>query len=385
MDIIPLVDLTAQHASIKNEINNVIQDVLGRCNFILGSQVEEFEQSFAGFVGVKYAVGVSNGLDALRLSLMALEIGPGDEVILPVNTYIATALAVSSLGAVPVLVDCDPTTYNIDVELVEHAITNRVRAIIPVHLTGQSADMDPILEIAERRRLYVVEDGAQAHGTMYKGQPCGSLGIMGCFSFYPGKNLGACGDAGMVVTNEKNIAERLRHLRNYGQSVKYEHVEKGLNARMDTLQAAILNVKLRYLQQWNRARAEHAERYRQVLNGIGDVAFQQRAPHSTHIYHLFIIETDQRDALQKHLETAGIKTGIHYPKPIHLQEAYSEMGLRIGDFPCAERLAARILSLPMYPELTDEQILRVGDAIRDFFIAHPPSLDIPSPGRRART
>jgi dTDP-4-amino-4,6-dideoxygalactose transaminase len=385
MDIIPLVDLTAQHASIKNEINTVIQDVLGRCNFILGSQVEEFEQSFAGFVGVKYAVGVSNGLDALRLSLMALEIGPGDEVILPVNTYIATALAVSSLGAVPVLVDCDPTTYTIDVELVEHAITHRVRAIIPVHLTGQSADMDPILEIAERRRLYVIEDGAQAHGTLYKGQPCGSLGIMGCFSFYPGKNLGACGDAGMVVTNEKNIAERLRLLRNYGQSVKYEHVEKGLNARMDTLQAAILNVKLRYLQQWNRARAEHAERYRQVLNGIGDVAFQQRAPHSTHIYHLFIIETDQRDALQKHLETAGIKTGIHYPKPIHLQEAYSEMGLRIGDFPCAERLAARILSLPMYPELTDEQILRVGDAIRDFFIVHPPSLDIPSPDGRART
>jgi dTDP-4-amino-4,6-dideoxygalactose transaminase len=385
MNIIPLVDLTAQYENIKNEITNAVQDVLGRCNFILGSHVEEFEQSFAGFVGAKYAVGVSNGLDALRLSLMALEIGPGDEVILPVNTYIATALAVSSVGAVPVLVDCDPATYNMGVELVEPAITHRARAIISVHLTGQSADMDPILEIAGRRRLHVIEDGAQAHGTLYKGQPCGSLGIMGCFSFYPGKNLGACGDAGMVVTNETSIAERLRQLRNYGQCVKYEHVEKGLNARMDTLQAAILNVKLRYLQQWNRARAENAERYRQFLSGIGDVAFQQRAPYSTHIYHLFIIETDQRDALQEHLETAGIKTGIHYPKPIHLQEAYSEMGHRIGDFPCAERLAARILSLPMYPELTDEQILRVADATRDFFIAHPPYLDIPSPEARART
>jgi dTDP-4-amino-4,6-dideoxygalactose transaminase len=303
---------------------------------------------------------------------MALDIGPGDEVILPVNTYIATALAVSSVGAKPVLVDCDPATYNMDAGLIEPAINQRVRVIIPVHLTGQSTDMDPILEIAEQRGLYVIEDAAQAHGTLYKGRQCGSLGIMGCFSFYPGKNLGACGDAGMVVTNDTSIAERLRQLRNYGQCVKYEHVEKGLNARMDTLQAAILNVKLRYLHQWNRARAEHAERYRQFLSGIGDVVFQQRAPYSTHIYHLFIIETDQRDALRTYLETAGIQTGIHYPKPIHLQEAYSEMEHRIGDFPRAERLAPRILSLPMFPELTDEQIHQIADKVRAFFSTHYP-------------
>ena len=371
MNTIPFVDLAAQYANIKDEINNAIQKVLGRCNFILGSQVEEFEQTFARFLNVEHAVGVSNGLDALRLSLMALDIGPGDEVILPANTYIATALAVSSVGARPVLVDCDPATYNIDVELIVPAIRSRARAIIPVHLTGQSADMDPILEIAERCGLYVIEDAAQAHGTLYKGQQCGSLGIMGCFSFYPGKNLGACGDGGMVTTNEPSLAERLRRLRNYGQCVKYEHVEKGLNARMDTLQAAILSVKLRYLQQWNEARAEHAEKYRELLSGIGDLTFQQRAPYSTHIYHLFIIETDQRDALRTYLETAGIQTGIHYPKPIHLQEAYADTGYRRADFPYAERLAGRILSLPMYPELKHGQIQHVADEIQAFFREHP--------------
>jgi len=371
MNTIPFVDLAAQYANIKEEVNNAIQEVLGRCNFILGSQVEEFEQTFARFVNVEHAVGVSNGLDALRLSLMALDIGPGDEVILPANTYIATALAVSSVGARPILVDCDPATYNIDVGLIEPAVNQRVRAIIPVHLTGQSADMDPILEIAERCGLYVIEDAAQAHGTLYKGRQCGSLGIMGCFSFYPGKNLGACGDGGMVTTNEPSLAERLRRLRNYGQCVKYEHVEKGLNARMDTLQAAILSVKLRHLPQWNETRAEHAEKYRALLSGIGDLTFQQRAPYSTHIYHLFIIETDQRDALRRYLETAGIQTGIHYPKPIHLQEAYADTGYRRGDFPYAERLAGRILSLPMYPELKHGQIQHVADEIQAFFREHP--------------
>jgi dTDP-4-amino-4,6-dideoxygalactose transaminase len=231
--------------------------------------------------------------------------------------------------------------------------------------------MDPLLEIAERRGLYVVEDAAQAHGTLYKDRSCGSMGIMGCFSFYPGKNLGACGDGGMVTTNDSDVAERLRRLRNYGQSVKYEHVEKGLNARMDTLQAAILHTKLRHLKRWNEARAAHAQQYRELLDGIGDVVFQQRTPFSTHIYHLFIIETDQRDALRRHLEEAGIQTGIHYPKPIHLQEAYANTGCRMGDFPHAERLAPRILSLPMFPELTDDQIRRVVDAIRAFFNSRP--------------
>jgi len=364
---IPLVDLAAQYANIKEEVNSAIQEVLIGCNFILGTQVEEFEQTFATFVGVHHGVGVSNGLDALRLSLMALDIGPGDEVILPANTYVATALAVSTVGARPVLVDCDPATYNIDVGLIEAAITPRVRAIIPVHLTGQSADMDPILEIAERYGLAVIEDAAQAHGTMYKGRPCGSMGTMGCFSFYPGKNLGAYGDGGMVTTNEAYLAERLGRLRNYGQSAKYEHLEKGLNSRLDTIQAAILKTKLRYLPQWNESRAGHAKKYRELVCGIGDVAFQHQATYSTHVYHLLIIETHQRDALRKHLETAGIRTGIHYPRPIHQQEAYADLGHREGDFPQAERLALRILSLPMFPELSDEQIQCVADEVRAFF------------------
>ncbi|MFX0200133.1 MAG: DegT/DnrJ/EryC1/StrS family aminotransferase [Candidatus Hodarchaeota archaeon] len=371
VNTIPLVDLVTQYATIKDEIDSAVQEVLVRCNFILGSQVEEFEQSFARFVGVKYAVAVSNGLDALRLSLMALDIGPGDEIILPVNTYIATALAVSSVGAQPVLVDCDPATYNIDVGLIEPAINQRVRAIIPVHLTGQSVDMDPILEMAERHGLYVIEDAAQAHGALYKGRQCGSLGIMGCFSFYPGKNLGACGDGGMVTTNETNLAERLRRLRNYGQCAKYEHVEKGLNARMDTVQAAILGIKLRHLRRWNETRAVHAEKYIKLLNGIGDIVFQQRAPYSSHVYHLFIIETDQRDALLEHLEKAGIQTGIHYPRPIHLQGAYSDLGYLKGDFPNAERLAARILSLPMFPELSNEQIHHIAANVQTFFTIYP--------------
>jgi dTDP-4-amino-4,6-dideoxygalactose transaminase len=231
--------------------------------------------------------------------------------------------------------------------------------------------MDPILEMAERHGLYVIEDAAQAHGALYKGRQCGSLGIMGCFSFYPGKNLGACGDGGMVTTTDSDVAERLRRLRNYGQSVKYEHVEKGLNARMDTLQAAILRTKLRHLKRWNEARAAHAEKYIKLLNGIGDIVFQQRAPYSSHVYHLFIIETDQRDALREHLEKAGIQTGIHYPRPIHLQGAYSDLGYLKGDFPNAERLAARILSLPMFPELSNEQIHHIAANVQTFFTTYP--------------
>ena len=367
MKTIPFVDLPAQHVTIQSEINAAIQQVLSQCNFILGSQVAEFEQAFARFVETEHAIGVSSGLDALRLALMALDIGSGDEVILPANTYIATALAVSAVGARPVLVDCDPETYNIDVSLIELAITPRTKAIIPVHLTGQSADMAPILEVADRHDLYIVEDAAQSHGTLYRGQPCGSIGIVGCFSFYPGKNLGACGDGGMATTSNAELAERLRRLRNYGQRAKYQHVEKGLNARLDTLQAAILTVKLRYLPQWNEARAAHAEKYKEMLTGVGDLVFQQRAPYSTHIYHLFMVETEQRAALQKHLNAAGIDTGIHYPVPIHLQQTYADLGYSKGDFPKAERLAERTLSLPMFPELRSDQIRRVAEGVKGFF------------------
>ncbi len=359
MKAIPFVDLILQHAAIRTEINSAIEQVLSKGNFILGSQVEEFEQAFARFIQVDHAIGVSSGLDALRLALMALDVGSGDEVILPANTYIATALAVSAVGARPVLVDCEPKTYNVDVNLVEPAITARTKAIIPVHLTGQSADMDPILEVANQHGLHVVEDAAQAHGTLYKHRTCGSMGIAGCFSFYPGKNLGAYGDGGMITTSDEALAERLRWLRNYGQQAKYLHVEKGLNARLDTLQAAVLSVKLRYLPQWNKARARHAEKYKEMLVGVGDLIFQRRVPYSTHIYHLFIVETKQRTALQKHLTSAGIGTGIHYPVPIHLQQAYADLGYSKGDFPEAEQLAEHMISLPMFPELHKDQIRQV--------------------------
>lgn len=364
---VPFVDLKAQFRGIEPEVRAAIDRVLEHGGFVLGREVEAFEGAFAAFVGVEHAVGVGSGLDALRLALMALDVGRGDEVILPANTYIATALAVSALGATPVLVDCDPATYNIDPALLERAFTPRTRAVLPVHLTGQAAAMDEILMAAARHGVPVVEDAAQAHGTLYKGRPCGSLGVMGCFSFYPGKNLGAYGDGGMVTTNDGALAKRLRRLRDYGQRAKYDHVEKGLNARLDAMQAAVLGVKLPYLNGWNESRARHAQLYRSLLAGAGDVAVQGHSPASTHIYHLFIIETAQRDALQRHLTDAGVATGIHYPVPVHLQTAYTELGHQRGDFPATERLADRMLSLPMYAELQREQIEAVAGAIRAFF------------------
>jgi dTDP-4-amino-4,6-dideoxygalactose transaminase len=363
---IPFVDLSAQYRAIQSEVHAALQEVLSQSNFILGKPVEEFERAFAAYVGAAHGIGVSNGLDALRLALRALDIGVGDEVIVPANTYIATALAVSAQGAKPVLVDCD-ATYEIDVTQIEAAITPRTKALMPVHLTGQAADMDPIMDIARRYNLHVIEDAAQAQGTQYKGRPCGSIGVVSGFSFYPGKNLGAYGDAGAVTTNDARLAERLKQLRNYGQQAKYHHLEQGLNARLDTLQAAVLKVKLKYLTEWNRRRARHAEQYEELLTGVGDIAFQKRLPHSTHIYHLYVIETAQRDALQQFLSAQGVQTLIHYPIPMHLQPAYAELRHKEGDFPVAERLAQTMLSLPMYAELTEEQIEYVTDKIKEFF------------------
>lgn len=364
---VPFVDLQAQFKTLEPEVMPAIQDVLTRCNYILGDAVEKFERSFAEFTGTKYAVGVSNGVDALRLALVALDIAPGDEVILPANTFIATALAVSAIGARPVLVDCDRETYNIDVDQIESAITDRTRAIMPVHLTGQACEMDSILDIAERHNLHVIEDAAQAHGSHYKGRPCGSMGIINGFSFYPGKNLGAYGDGGITTTNDEALAERLRRLRNYGQKVKYEHIEMGLNARLDTLQAAVLNVKLPHLKSWNDARAAHAAKYQELLRDVGDITLQKTLPSVGHIYHLFMIETDHRAELQQHLGSIGVDTGIHYPIPVHLQKAYSHLGYTEGAFPNAEYLAKRILSLPMFAELADAQIEFVTNGIRSFF------------------
>lgn len=365
--MIPFVDLAAQHRRLHDEIMNAVHESITKCDFILGAAVREFEAEFAAFVDAEHAVGVSSGLDALRLALTALKIGPGDEVILPANTFIATALAVTGVGAKPVLVDCRPDTYNIDVAQLEKAVTPDTKAIMPVHLTGHSADMDAVMDVARRRRLHVVEDAAQAHGTRYKNRPCGTIGDIGCFSFYPAKNLGACGDGGLAVTNDAKLAERMRRLRNYGQGEKYHHVEAGLNARLDTLQAAILRVKLRHLAAWNEARARNADLYRNLLQGIGDVVLQTPAPDSTHIYHLFIVETSHREALMRHLQEADVQTGIHYPIPIHLQECYHSWNLGPGSFPVAERLARRIMSLPMCAELTRSQIEYVVDSIKRFF------------------
>ena len=367
MDVVPFVDLVAQYHSIKKEVDAAINKVLMQCNFILGTEVEEFEAAFARFIGVTHGIAVSSGLDALRLTLHALGIGEGDEVIVPANTFIATALAVSAIRAKPVLVDCDRNTYNIDPELIEPAVTRRTRAIMPVHLTGQAADMNAILDVAKRRRLYVIEDAAQAHGTLHNGRACGSLGAAGGFSFYPGKNLGAYGDGGIVTTNDTQLAAKLRRLRHYGQETKYHHHEKGVNARLDTLQAAVLKIKLKNLPNWNERRAKHAQRYRQLLEGVGDISFQKQVSFSTHVYHLFIIETDHRNELQKHLDGAGIHTNIHYPIPIHLQKAYKDLGHKVGDFPHAEQAAKRMLSLPMFSELTNAQIDRVTESIKEFF------------------
>lgn len=363
---VPFVDLQAQHRAIGAEVRRAADEVLTDCNFILGRQVKEFEQAFASYIGVAHAIGVSNGLDALRIALATLDIGPGDEVIVPANTYIATALAVSALGARVVLVDCDPQTFNIDPNKLERAITSRTRVVIPVHLTGQPADMNPILGIAERRGLQVLEDTAQAHGARYHGQVCGSMGIAGCFSFYPAKNLGAAGDGGMIATQNGKLAQRARRLCNYGEVVKYEHAEKGFNARLDTLHAAILHVKLPHLDNWNQRRAQNAQRYRDKLARVPGVELQSVLPDCTHVYHLFMIQVPRRDALRQFLQDHGVQTGIHYPTPIHLQAAYADHGWKKGDFPVTEGLASRIVSLPMFPELTNEQIDYVCDHVAEF-------------------
>jgi dTDP-4-amino-4,6-dideoxygalactose transaminase len=364
---VPFVDLRAQHAALADDISQALMAVVHRADFIKGAAVTNFEKAFAEFLGARHVIGVSSGLDALRLALHAAGVGPDDEVIVPANTFIATALAVSAVGARPVLVDCKPTTYNIDTSAVERAITARTRAIMPVHLAGQSADLDPLLALAERHGLKIVEDAAQAHGTRYKGTTVGTIGSAGCFSFYPAKNLGALGDGGAIATNDDGIAERARRFGDYGARTKYEHVEKGINARLDTLHAAVLTVKLGHLARWNQLRDAHAQRYDEALGSIPEVQAPLRSAFSTHIYHLYMIRVQDRDGLRGHLERKGISTGIHYPTPIHLQPAYKDLGYHAGDFPVSEELSRTLLSLPMYPELCDEQIDYVADGVRSYY------------------
>ncbi|MFH1927141.1 MAG: DegT/DnrJ/EryC1/StrS family aminotransferase [Chloroflexota bacterium] len=352
---IAFVDLKAQYLSIKDEIDAAVADVIDHTAFIGGEQVRLFEEEFAAFCDVKHALGVGNGTDALELALSACGIGRGDEVITVANTFAATAEAIVSQGAHPVLVDSDPRTYNIDVGKIEECITERTRAIMPVHLYGQPADMDPILELTRRHNLIVIEDAAQAHGARYKGRVAGTMGDVACFSFYPGKNLGAYGDAGAVVTNSEEIASKVALLRNHGASEKYMHEVVGRNSRLDGIQAVVLRVKLRHLRAWNAARRERADWYNELLADL-DVVTPYEPEWSEAVYHLYVIRVAQRDLVRQRLQEVGIATGIHYPIPLHLQPAFRYLGYKESDFETTEAYAGEILSLPMYAELTREQV-----------------------------
>ena len=363
---VPFLDLKAQYESIKDEINAAIREVLESCAFAGGPFVEKFEKEFAAFCQCKYCIGVGSGTEALWLALLALGVGPGDAVITVPNTFIATAEAITYCGATPVFVDIDEKTYTMDSEKIEKAITPNTKAIIPVHLYGQMADMDPITAIARKYGLYVIEDACQAHGAEYKEQPAGSMGDTGCFSFYPGKNLGAYGEAGAVTTNNPDLAEKIAELRDHGQTKKYYHSRIGWNARMDGLQGAVLSVKLKHLPSWNRARREKAMMYNELLAGIDGLTLPQEADDAKHVYHVYAVRTRHRDALLKYLTDENIHCGIHYPVPVHLQTAYSNMGVANNGLKVSEKIAPELLSLPMYPELREEQQIRVKEKIMDF-------------------
>ena len=360
---VKFLDLRRQYATVKAEVDAAVARVLERTDFILGEDVARFEADFADYLGAGYAVGVDSGTAALELALRALGVGPGDEVIVPANSFIASASAVSFAGATPVFADVDPATYNIDVEAAGGRVTKRTKAIMPVHLYGQPADMDAVLRLAQGHGLAVVEDACQAHGATYKGRRVGTFGHVAAFSFYPGKNLGAYGDAGAVVTDDAQIAERLRVMRNCGQREKYHHIYPAWNHRLDTIQAAVLRVKLRYLDQWNALRRQWAALYDGLLKGA-NVSTPVALPSVEHIYHLYVVQVEQRDRLQSLLAAEGIATGIHYPVPIHLQPAYAALGHRPGDYPVAESVAARVLSLPLFAELTEDEVRFVAERLR---------------------
>ncbi len=363
---VPQLDLSAQYAAIGAEIRTALERVMASQQFVLGREGAALEEEIARLCGVAHGVGVASGTDALILALRACGVQPGDEVLLPPFTFVATGSAVSALGARPVFADIRPDTYNIDPAEFERRVTPRTRAIVVVHLYGLAADMDPILAFAKSRKLPVIEDNAQAIGASYKGRRTGSLGDAACLSFYPTKNLGACGDAGMVVTNSAELAARIRTLRNHGQSAKYRSNEPGWNSRLDEIQAAILRVKLRHLSNWQRARRSHAAEYNRLLSQIPGV-MPPLAPESfEHVYHQYTIRIEQRDALQKFLNERKIGSTVYYPYPLHLQPLYASLGHQAGDFPHAERAAQQVLSLPMYPELRKEQIARVAENINTF-------------------
>ncbi|HYK09118.1 MAG TPA: DegT/DnrJ/EryC1/StrS family aminotransferase [Candidatus Eisenbacteria bacterium] len=366
MKPIPFVDLGRQHKMLKDTIAKAMNRVIDSSDFIAGKELEKFEKNFATFCHKRYAVGVNSGTDGLKLALLAYGIGKGDEVITTANSYFSSAMVITEIGATAVLVDVYPDTHAMNVDQLEHAITQKTKAIIPVHMYGQPADMEEIAKIAQQHNLFIIEDACQAHGAVYKGKliPYTETGV---FSFYPGKNLGSFGDGGIVVTNNNSVANKIRILRNDGSRKKYIHDTIGIKSRLDTLQAAVLNVKLPYLSRWNEKRRLNAALYSSYLQDVPGLVLPTEKEDRTHVYHLYVIETPKRNALQKYLDSHGIRTGIHYPIPIHLQKAYASKGYKKGDFPVSEKKAQRILSLPMFPELTKKEIRSISNVVRDFF------------------
>lgn len=354
MEIVPFVDLKVQYQHIKDEINQAIGRVLESSQFILGDEVAAFEKEFAAYSGARYGIAVNSGTSALHLALLAAGIGPGDEVITVPFTFVATVAAIIYTGARPVFVDIEPSSFTMNVNQIQSVITPRTKAILPVHLYGQPADLDPILEIARQHKIKVIEDAAQAHGAEYKGKRVGSIGDLGCFSFYPGKNLGAYGEGGMVVTNDPEYTRTIRMLRDWGAENKYQHILKGFNYRMEGMQGAILRVKLRYLEDWTEKRRAHAAYYNELLDD-GCLQKPKEMSYARHVYHLYVIRTSDRYGVQQRLTRQGIQSGIHYPIPVHLQAAYSDLNHKKGDFPITEQAAAEVLSLPMFPELFEGQ------------------------------
>jgi len=363
---IPFLDLKSQYKQIEQEVLPMVTEAMTNAAFIGGPQVTGFETEFAEFCDSKYCIGVNSGTDALRFALMAVGVGPGHEVITVPNTFIATTEAISQVGAVPVFVDIDPDTSNIDPSQIEERIIENTKAILPVHLYGQPVDMDPIMELAQKHDIVVIEDACQAHGALYKDRKAGSMGVAGCFSFYPGKNLGAYGEGGAVVTQDKEIAEKIRMIRDHGQEQKYFHAMEGYNGRLDAIQAGVLRIKLKRLHNWNESRRKNAGYYNELLSEIDGVTITVEADFAKSVYHLYVILVDDRDGLQKYLTDKGIGTGLHYPVPLHLQKAYSHMGYKEGTFPVTENAAKRLLSLPMFPELTREQIEYVSHSIGEY-------------------
>ena len=363
---VPFLDLSRQYLASKDEIDSAMARVFSRAWFILGEEVEAFEHEFAAYLGAQYGVGVGSGTEALHLALLACGVESGDEVITVPNTAVPTISAISFANAIPRLVDIDPATFTMDVQQVEAAITSRTKVLLPVHLYGQTANMAPLLEIARRHNLRVVEDACQAHGAAYGSRQAGTLGDAGCFSFYPSKNLGAYGDGGFVCTDKPEIAERLRLLRNYGQTRRYYHASKGFNSRLDELQAAILRVKLPYLDQENSRRSELARRYNELLQDL-PVTRPQEAAWGHHVFHLYVVRAPERDRLCSYLAEHGIQTIIHYPVPVHLQEAYRDLNIPLGALPEAEKAAREIVSLPFYPEIRNDEIELVAATMREFY------------------